>query len=82
MANAKLGSGKRFKSLANKIARSGNVDNPDAVAASIGREKYGNKKMQKMAEIGKKRHAKDQHVFNSILLLAVLEADLYASEEE
>lgn len=54
----KLGSGLRFKKLANKIARNGNVENPSAVAASIGRKKYGNKKMTKMAEAGKKRHEK------------------------
>ena len=57
MAKAKLGSGKRFKQLANKMAREG-VDDPDAVAASIGRKKYGNKKMTAMAEKGKKRHEK------------------------
>ena len=51
----KLGSGKRFKSLANKLAREG-VDDPDAAAASIGRKKYGNKKMSKMAEKGRARH--------------------------
>ena len=58
MAKARLGSGKRFKSLANKIARSGSVDNPAAVAAKIGREKYGKEKMQKMAMAGKRRHEK------------------------
>lgn len=52
----KLGSGKRFKMLANSIARKGDVDNPGAVAAAIGRKKYGNEKMQKMAIAGKKRH--------------------------
>lgn len=51
---AKLGSGVRFKKLANKMAREG-VDDPDAVAASIGRKKYGNKKMTAMAEKGKAR---------------------------
>jgi len=54
MAKAKLGSGVRFKRLANTMAREG-VEDPDAVAASIGRKKYGNKKMQGMAEKGKKR---------------------------
>lgn len=54
----RLGSGKRFQSLANKIARSGNVDNPKAVAASIGMKKYGTKKMEKMAQAGKKRRNK------------------------
>jgi len=52
---AKLGSGVRFKNLANKMAREG-VNDPDAVAASIGRKKYGNKKMTKLAEHGRERH--------------------------
>lgn len=51
----KLGSGARFKKLANKMAREG-VDDPDAVSASIGRKKYGNKKMQAMAKKGRERH--------------------------
>jgi hypothetical protein len=51
----KLGTGKRFKSLANKLARKG-VEDPDALAASIGRKKYGNKKMAKMSEKGRERH--------------------------
>lgn len=58
MSKPKLGSGKRFKALANKIARSGSVDNPAAVAAKIGNEKYGVKKMHKMAMAGKRRHQK------------------------
>lgn len=57
MKKAKLGSGVRFKKLANKMAREG-VKDPDAVAASIGRKKYGNKKMTEMAEKGKARHDK------------------------
>lgn len=56
----KLGNGQRFKSLANKIARNGHVDNPGAIAAKIGREKYGKEKFQKLAEKGKARHAKDK----------------------
>lgn len=51
----KLGSGKRFKTLANKLAHQG-VNDPKAVAASIGREKYGNKKMSMLAKKGKKQH--------------------------
>lgn len=54
MANAKLGSGTRFKNLKNKLAHEKGVKNPGAVAAAIGREKYGNKKMTKMAVKGKK----------------------------
>ncbi len=57
MKKPKLGSGVRFKRLANKMAREG-VNDPDAVAASIGRKKYGNKKMTAMAEKGKARHQK------------------------
>lgn len=52
----KLGSGERFKELANKMAREG-MDNPNAVAASIGRKKYGNKRMQRMSIQGRKRHS-------------------------
>jgi hypothetical protein len=59
MAKPKLGSGKRFQTLANKMAREG-VNDPDAVAASIGRKKYGNKKMNSMAKKGKARHEKNR----------------------
>jgi hypothetical protein len=54
---AKLGSGKRFKSLKGKLARKG-VRNPGALAASIGRKKYGKKKMAKMSAAGRKRAAR------------------------
>lgn len=50
---AKLGSGKRFASLKAKLA--GKVSNPGAVAASIGRKKYGKARFQKLAAKGKKR---------------------------
>ncbi len=55
MKKPKLGSGKRFQMLANSIARKGDVDNPEAVAASIGNKKYGVKKMHKMAMAGRKK---------------------------
>jgi len=48
----KLGSGKRFDNLTKKLA--GKVDDPDAVAAAIGRNKYGEKKMEKLSKGGKK----------------------------
>lgn len=48
MKKPKLGSGKRFKQLANKLARQG-VEDPDALAASIGRKKYGAKKFNALA---------------------------------
>jgi hypothetical protein len=54
MAKAKLGSGARFKAVERSAAKSG-AENPAAVAASVGRAKWGEKKMEKMAEAGKKK---------------------------
>lgn len=51
----KLGSGKRFANLTKSIAKNSDIENPAAVAASIGRKKYGAKKMAKMAAAGKKK---------------------------
>jgi hypothetical protein len=51
----KLGSGERFAKLTKNIAARGNVSNPAAVAASIGRKKYGAAKMAKMAAAGRKK---------------------------
>lgn len=51
----KLGSGLRFKRLANSFAHKG-IDNPGALAAKIGREKYGKKKFQSLSDKGRKRH--------------------------
>ena len=45
MAKPKLGSGKRFKNLIGKLARK-EVKNPSALAAWIGRKKYGEEKFQ------------------------------------
>lgn len=50
-----LGSGKRFANLTKSIAKNSDIENPAAVAASIGRKKYGAKKMAKMAAAGKKK---------------------------
>ncbi len=52
MAKARLGSGKRFASLTRKIARSG-ARNPAAVAAVIGRKKYGAKRFATLAARGR-----------------------------
>lgn len=49
-----LGSGGRFKELSNKLAKQG-VSDPDALAASIGRKKYGASKMASMAAKGRKK---------------------------
>lgn len=43
-----------FDKLERSIAGKGDVEDPAAVAAEIGREKYGKKKFQHMAEMGKK----------------------------
>ena len=53
----KLGSGKRFKSLSRKLKRKG-VRNPGALAASIGRKKFGKKKFAKLSAQGRKRAAR------------------------
>lgn len=54
----KLGGGGRFAKLEKSIAAKGKVENPAAVAAAIGRKKYGAKKMAEMAAKGRKRAAK------------------------
>ena len=43
-----------FAKLKKKIASKGGVRDPGAVAASIGRKKYGKKRFQKAAAAGKK----------------------------
>jgi len=45
--------GERFKKLEKEIAAKGDVRDPGAVAAAIGRKKYGKKKFQKMAAKGR-----------------------------
>ena len=50
---AKLGSGARFSHLVKSLSKKGAKD-PGALAASIGRKKYGNKKFQKLATKGRK----------------------------
>ena len=51
---AKLGSGVRFKKLTKSLKRGG-ARNPKALAAYIGRKKYGKNKFQKLAAKGKRR---------------------------
>lgn len=53
----KLGGGGRFKQIEAKAKASGATD-PGAVAAAIGRKKYGKAKFQKMAAKGKKKAMK------------------------
>lgn len=49
---AKLGSGARFKALSNKLEKKG-VKDPNALAAAIGRKKYGKAKFQRLAVKGR-----------------------------
>lgn len=49
----KLGSGTRFKQLTSQLAKRG-VKKPKALAAYIGRKKYGKKKFQQLAAKGKR----------------------------
>jgi hypothetical protein len=48
-----LGSGQRFKTLESKLDRQG-VKDPAALAASIGRKKYGAKKFNSLASKGRR----------------------------
>lgn len=53
----KLGSGARFRGLTRQLARRG-VRNPAALAAYIGRRKYGKARYQKLAAAGRRRAAR------------------------
>lgn len=50
-----------FEKLENELSHKG-VKNPGALAAYIGRKKYGKKKFDKAAEEGKKLHEDDEHI--------------------
>jgi len=51
---AKLGSGARFKALEKRLAKKG-ADSPAALAAWIGRKKYGKKRFQDLSSKGRKK---------------------------
>lgn len=59
-AHAPLGQGGRFAALKAALAKRGGVSNPGAVAASIGRKKYGPKKFAKMAGKGREGSGKEE----------------------
>jgi len=52
MNQPKLGTGKRFAALTKSLAAKGTED-PGALAAYIGRKKFGKKKFQKLAAKGR-----------------------------
>lgn len=60
MDNMKLGQGGRFKAIQKKIEEheGKSKEAAAAIAASIGRNRYGAKKMSQMAAKGRARHAK------------------------
>ncbi len=51
----KPGGGRRFKQLEGKLEHRKGVDNPGALAAYIGRRKYGAQRMAQMAAAGERR---------------------------
>jgi hypothetical protein len=51
----KVGGGGRFAALKGKLGKQPGVTDPGALAAKIGRKKYGKESFQKMAAKGKKR---------------------------
>lgn len=53
-SRAPLGEGGRFKACVSKMRRRGDVDDPKALCASIGRKKYGPKRMAAMARQGRR----------------------------
>lgn len=68
MKKPKLGSGKRFAQLTAKLGAKG-AKNPKALAAFIGRKKFGNKKFNALAKHGKKSKSKpmkEQYKFRGV----------------
>ena len=53
-----LGTGKRFAAVERSVAKSGKVSNPAAVAAAIGRKKYGPAKFAALSAKGRRRKAR------------------------
>lgn len=51
-AKAPVGQGGRFAALKQKLSSQKGITNPGALAASIGRKKYGAKRMSAMAHQG------------------------------
>jgi hypothetical protein len=49
-----LGTGERFRLLTATLRKRG-VENPEALAAWIGRKKYGKKRFEELAQKGRKR---------------------------
>ena len=63
----KLGGGGRFAALKSKLSRRPGVDDPGALAASIGRRKYGAAKLSAMAAKGRAAHGGMTHEVEPII---------------
>lgn len=50
----KLGSGERFAKLKESLSKEKGIKNPGALAAEIGRKKFGEKKMSELSKKGRK----------------------------
>lgn len=61
MAKEPVGSGRRFRLLTAKLAGKPGVKNPAALAATIGRRKFGRERFNKLAQHGQ-RVAEDKPV--------------------
>jgi hypothetical protein len=53
MSKEPIGSGRRFRGLAGKLAGKRGVKNPEALAAHIGRQKWGAKRFNALANAAK-----------------------------
>lgn len=58
MKSMRPGGGGKFAALKSALADRPGVENPGALAAYIGRKKYGAKKMGSFAAAGRKRRAR------------------------
>lgn len=65
-----LGSGARFSALSQALASRPGVQNPDALAASIGRQKYGKEHFQAIAARARSRKHHGRHVSRQAAQLA------------
>lgn len=57
---SKLGSGSRFRELEGKLSHEKGIEDPAALAASIGRKKYGEEKMEGWSKKGKREEAMEK----------------------
>jgi hypothetical protein len=55
-SRAKPGAGGRFRALERKLSHQKGIKDEGALAASLGRSKFGKAKFQKMAAKGRRRH--------------------------